>query len=158
MQAPPTSSSRATLARGGITWVTAFLLFLLAGGGYLAVTWGPVWMVHFQVKQVVRDYMNQAVRNPNDAELVEKMIHKIRVLDEQEEPDENGRIVRAPTVVVDPAAVVWERDTQAVPPMLHVQLEYTRAVRYPLVDRWTEITLDVDLTSDLSRVDWGPVR
>ncbi|HYD54483.1 MAG TPA: hypothetical protein VEA99_17755 [Gemmatimonadaceae bacterium] len=158
MQAPATSSPRAALARGGITWVTALLLFLLGGGGYLAITWGPVWFVHLEVKQVVHDYMNQAVKNANDAELVEKMVHKLRTLDEQDVPGDDGELVRTPTIEVDPGAVTWERDAQAEPPTLHVAFEYTRAVRYPILDRWTEVTLDVDLTKDVARPDWGPSR
>jgi hypothetical protein len=149
---------RARSARGGITWVTAVLLVLLVGGGYLAWTWGPVWILHFEVKQTVHDYMNQAVKNPDDAELVQNLVHKIRTLDEQLVPGENGELVEVPTVDVDPGAVTWERDLAADPPTLHVQLQYSRAVKYPLVDRWTEVTLDVDLTQDIARPDWGPSR
>jgi hypothetical protein len=158
MLTPSTSSPRAHLARGGISWVTVLLLSLLVGGGYLAYVWGPVYIVHYQVKQVVRDYMNQAVKNRNDAAQVEKMLHKMRTLDTLEVPGDDGEPVEIPAVEIDPQSVVWERDADSDPPLLHVQLEYTRPVYYPLLDRWTEITLGVDLTQDVAVPNWGPTR
>jgi hypothetical protein len=158
MYQPPPSRANARLARGGITWVTVLLLALLAGGGYLAWMWFPVFIVNFEAKQVVRDYANQAVRNPNDAELVQKMTQKLATLDDQDLPDGEGNAVPTPTVQVDPAEVTWERDATSSPPTLHVAFTYTRAVEYPLLGRWTEVTLSIDVVNDLSRPDWGPVR
>ncbi len=152
-----TSPFNARSARGGISWVTALLLALIVGGGYLAWTWLPVYIVHDEVKQVVRDYINQAVRNPDDAQLVEGMVHKLRTLDEQDVVDESGNPDKVPTVQVAATEVVWERDTGA-PPTLHVAVEYTRPVAYPLLNRWTQKTLSIDITGDLSRPDWGPAR
>ncbi len=153
-----TSSPRAHLARGGVSWVTLLLLALLFGGGYLAYVWGPVYIVHYQVKQVVRDYMNQAVKNQDDAELVEKMIHKMRTLDTLEVPGDDGEPVEIPAVELQPQAVIWQRNPESNPPTLLVQFEYSRPVRYPLLDRWTEVTLAVDLTQDVAIPDWGPSR
>jgi hypothetical protein len=62
--------------RGEITWVTLLLLVGLAAAGY-GCRCGPVYVVHYEVKQVVREFINQAVRNPNDGELVGKMVHKL---------------------------------------------------------------------------------
>ena len=115
MLRPSPWNRTARLARGGISWVTAFFLALLVGAAYLAWTWGPVYVVHYEVKQVVRDYMNQAVKEPNDDQLVQDMLHKLRVLDQIEMPDENGRLVAVPTVRVSPDAVTWERDTHRDP-------------------------------------------
>jgi hypothetical protein len=154
---PPLPPFPARQARGGISWVTALLLFLLAGGAYLAWTWFPVYILHYEVKQVVRDYINQAVRNQNDAELVEKMVHKLRTLDDLDMVDDDGNAATTPTVQVAATEVVWERDT-GQPPMLHVAFEYTRPVAYPLLGRWTSKTLSVDITEDLTRPDWGPSR
>jgi hypothetical protein len=158
MRASAHSTPRAALARGGITWVSAVLLFLFAGGAYLAITWVPVWFVHVEVKQVVRDYLNQAVKNTNDAQLVANMVHKLRTLHDQEVPGADGELVLEPMIVVDPAAITWERDAGVDPPTLRIAFEYTRAVRYPFVERWTEITLEVDLLKDLAKPDWGPSR
>ncbi|HYD40804.1 MAG TPA: hypothetical protein VEB43_08235 [Anaeromyxobacter sp.] len=158
MQASAPSTPRAALARGGITWVTALLLVLVVGGGFLAWTWTPVWMMHLEVKQVVRDYMNRAVKDRNDAGLLTRMVAELRRRTEQEVPDDDGEIVEAPAVDLDPGAVIWERAAEEDPPTLHVQFEYTRPVRYPLVNRWTEITLEVDLTAELTHPDWGLSR
>ncbi len=158
MRRSPPWGLPARSARGGITWVTALLLLLVVGGGYLAWTWVPVYVLQIEVKQVVRDYMNQAVRNPNDAELVQNMVHKLRTLDEQEGFDEYGAPAVVPTVLVEAGDVIWERDAASTQPMLHVAFQYTRAVPYPLIGRWTEKTLAIDLTGDLQRPDWGPVR
>jgi len=144
--------------RGAITWVTALILAMLVGAGYLAVVWIPVWFVHYAATQVVRDYGNQAVKNPDDAALVEHMCQKLRTLDTIRVPGPDGRPEARPTVEVAPQEVTWERDTSAVPPTLHVAFDYHRDVYYPILDRWTERTMRVDVTMDISRADWGPAR
>lgn len=158
MPRPTSWTSAARPARGAITWVTALILIALIGGGYLAWTWVPVYWLDYEVKQVVRDYMHQAVRNQNDAELVAKMIQKLAALDEQQVVNDDGSPGTVPTVQVDASAVTWERDSGATPPTLHVAFEYSRPVPYPLLDRWTEKTLVIDLTDDLERPNWGPAR
>jgi hypothetical protein len=157
-QAPLSPSPAARPARGAVSWVSLVLLLLLAGGGYLAWTWGPVYLIHVQVKQIARDYMNRAVKDPNDAALIDVMVNRLLALDSAVEPDETGALVRVPTVRVDPRQVTWQRDPTSTPPTLHVYFEYTRAVPYPLINRWTEKTLAVDLTEELTRADWGSVR
>lgn len=154
----PTSSPFHRHQRGGISWVTALLLALLVGGGYLAWTYFPVYVLHYEVKQVVHDYANQAVKNSNDAELVANMVHKLATLDTQAQLDDRGQVVQVPTVQVEGRDVTWERDTSSAPPILHVQFDYTRTIEYPLLHRWTEKTLHVDITNDLTRPDWGPAR
>jgi hypothetical protein len=156
MPRPPPSSPPARLARGGVTWVTVLLVALVAGGGYLGLIYLPVYWLHAEVKQTVRRFMNEAVKNPNDAELVEKMVHKLRTLDSQEVMGDDGNPTTAPTVDVDPKDVTWERDTSRKPPTLHVAFEYTRIVPYPFLHRSTERTLSVDLTQDIGIPDWGP--
>jgi hypothetical protein len=153
-----TSSSRAHLERGGFTWVSALLLLAVLSGGYLAWTWAPVWFLHLEVKSAVRDYMNQAVRNTDDEQLVANMVHKFAVLDRQLQPDENGQLVESPTVQVDPRDVAWTRDADGTPPTVHVKFTYTRVVRFPLINRFKVTTMAVDLTGDLSLPDWGPQR
>ncbi len=142
--------------RGAITWVTALLLAGLAAGAYLAVVWVPVWLVHYEVKQVVRDYGNQAIKFRDDRELIEKMCHKLRTLDTEEVVDDTGRVERVPVVDVRPQDVTWERSGENS--TLHVSFEYPRRVRYPWLGRTVESTLQIDLTMDISRADWGPMR
>lgn len=144
--------------RGEITWVTVLLLMAAAGAGYLAYAFGPVYVLHYEVKQVVREYANQAWRNPNDAELVENMAHKIRTLFEESVPGADGRPARRPAVDVRPQDVVWERDPSSAPPTVHVAFEYTREVRLPFVERSVEKVMAVDMTVDIGRPDWGPER
>ncbi|HET6440607.1 MAG TPA: hypothetical protein VFG59_21280 [Anaeromyxobacter sp.] len=142
--------------RGGITWVSALLLLLLVLGAYLAWTWAPVYLLHVEVKQVAREFMHRAVKNPNDALLVEMMTHKLRTLGEVEVPSEDGTLASVPVVQVEPAEVTWERDADAKPPNLHVAFTYVRPVRYPLIPQWTEASFSIDLTEDLTVPDWGP--
>jgi len=144
--------------RGGITWVTALLILLLAATAYVAWMWVPVYWVNLMVRQTVRDYANQAVKNADDAELVEKMTQKLRSLDSLEAPDDEGKVVEVPTVQIDPGAVTWRRDTSGKSATLQVQFQYTRPVVYPLMKRWTQITMTIDMTLDLERADWGPER
>ncbi len=149
-------SSAKLLDERGVTWVTVALVLTVLLGGYLGWIWIPVWLVHYEAKQVVRDYCNQAVKNPNDAQLIQDMVHKLRVLDESAVMGEDGRLVKVPMIEVDSKDVVWER--VAEPPTLHVALEYARRIRYPLIDRTTEKVFQIDMTVDISRPDWGPAR
>ncbi len=131
---------------------------MLVGGAYLAWMWVPVYLLHYEVKQVVRDYMHQAVKEQNDQLLVQNMLHKLRVLDEIEVPNDAGEMAAVPIVQLDTDDVAWQRDTSVTPPMLHVAFEYTRWVQYPFMQRWTSRTMSIDLTEDLARPDWGPLR
>ncbi|HSD19736.1 MAG TPA: hypothetical protein VLC54_06855 [Anaeromyxobacter sp.] len=141
--------------RGEITWVTLVLLAGVAAAGYWLWVWGPVYVVHYEVKQVVREFINQAVRNPNDRELVGNMVHKLETL---ALVDGDGAAARVPAVSVDPADVTWDRARGAEPPTLHVAFDYERSVTYPFLGRTGTKVFTVDIEGDLSRPDWGPGR
>jgi hypothetical protein len=140
--------------RGQISLVSLVLLLGLASAAYLAYVWGPIWIVHYEVKQVVRNHMNQAVRNREDAQLVERMTSRIRALDKIERLDEHGRATTVPAVDLRADDVTWERDTSAQPPMLRVGFSYTREITYPWLERTTEKTFEVELENDLSVPNW----
>jgi hypothetical protein len=144
--------------RGAITWVTLLLLALVVSAGYLTSVWFPVYFVDYEVKQVVRDYGNQAVKNPDDSTLLANMCQKLRSLTTVEALGENGQVERRPAVDLQPQDVIWERDTQANPPVLRVAFEYRRDVHYPVFDRWVEKRMQIDLAMDIGRADWGPSR
>jgi hypothetical protein len=152
------SVSRRAGERGEVTWVGLVLLVALVAGVYLGWVWGPVYFVHYEVKQVVREYMNQAVRNPNDAELVDRMVRKLESVARDDGVDEYGDPARVPAVVVDADSVTWEREAGANPPMLHVSFEYERTVTYPLLGTTGSKVFSVDLENDLTKPDWGPAR
>ncbi len=157
---PRSASPRSRLldARGGVSWVTLVLLVAIVGGAYLAWVWVPVFVVDYEVKQVVRDYMYQAVRNRDDAHLVENMLHKLRVVYQVDEVGDDGKVHPVPGITVNERELVWDRDTTEQPNVLHVAFEYTRDVDYPLLDRTVERTKLIDLTQELSIPDWGPAR
>ena len=136
--------------------MSLLLLAMVVSGGYLAWVWVPLYFDHYTVKQVVTDYMNQAVKNPDDAALVSKMVKKIASLSEVEGVDASGRPARFPTVVVDERSVTWERDVNAK--TLRVAFEYEREVVLPFLDRTIVKTFAVDMTGDLTIPDWGPAR
>jgi hypothetical protein len=138
--------------------VTLLLVVLLAGGGYLGWAWGPIYVENYAVKQVVRDHMNQAIKNPDDAGLRRAMVQKIRSLAEVDGVDAWGRPVRLPAVALEEGDVTWERDGHSQPPMLRVSFEYVREVRLPLLDRTAEKVFAVSLAGDLSHPNWGPSR
>lgn len=54
----------------GATWVTLLLLLGLACTVYLGWVWVPVYADHYAARQATRDFMNQAVKNRDDAALV----------------------------------------------------------------------------------------
>lgn len=142
------------LGQRGVSWVTVLLLLALALGGYLLWVWGPVYLVHYEVKQVVRDFANQAVKNVDDAAQRQIMVSRLAGLEVMDGIDEYGRPSRTPAVNVRPEQITWERTAQ--PPTLHIAFEYTRPVRYPLIDREDETTFEIDQTFDITRPEWGP--
>jgi hypothetical protein len=156
MSGPPVDLARAP--RGQITWVTLVLLVLLGGGGYLLWVWVPVYFENYAVKQVVRDYMNQAIKNHDDEALRRDMVLKIRSLAQVDGHDASGRPVRAPAVPLEEGHVSWERDTRSQPPMLRVSFEYVRAVELPILERTATKVFLVELSNDLALADWGPAR
>ncbi len=155
----PSNASPRRHDRGGVSWVTVLLLALFAGAIYLSIVWVPIYFVHYEVKQTVRDYMNQAIKNRDDTQLVENMCAKIRTLDTVTLVGEDGRETRVPAVDLQPQDVRWERDTSATPPVVRVSFEYKREVVYPYLSKepreWVGV---VDLQNDISAVDWGPSR
>ena len=142
----------------GAAWVSLLLLATLAGGGYLGWTWAPVFFTHYEVKQVARDYMNQAVKDPDDAALLARMIDRIARVEVVKEDGAGGHPELRPVVVVDPRDVSWERDTRSTPPVLRVSFAYEREVRYPFLDRSVTKIFTVDLENELSPAEWGRLR
>lgn len=153
---PPPPSRR--YERGGVSWITVLLLAAAVGAVYLVIVWAPIYIVHYEVKQTVRDHMNQAIKNREDAQLVERMCQKLASLHQETVVDENGAEQRVPAVQVTPTDVTWERDTTVKPPVLHVAFEYVREVRYPYLERVSEWVGSVDFTQELAVPDWGPAR
>jgi hypothetical protein len=142
--------------RGAASWVTILMILGIAAGAYAAVVFVPVWVLHYEVKQVVRDYGNQAIKNQDDAALIDAMVHKIRTLEQVDGVDEAGRKARVPVVDIHKQDVTWERSTD--PLVLHVEFEYPRVLELPWLDRRIERVYRVNLTMDLKRADWGPTR
>jgi len=136
--------------------VTLVLVLGIAAGAYAAVVFVPVWVLNYEVKQVVRDYGNQAVKDKDDAALLEGMVQKIRTLQQVDGVDEAGRRTKVPVVDLHKQDVIWERSTD--PLSLHVEFEYPRVLELPWLDRRIERVYRVDLTMDLKRADWGPAR
>lgn len=156
MSGPRVDLARAQ--RGAITWVTLLLVIVVVGAGYLAWVWAPIYFENYAVKQVVRDYMNQAIKNPNDAMLRQMMVAKIRSLVQVDGVDRFGRPARVPGIALEEGDVSWERDTSSQPPMLHVQFDYLREVNLPFLERTSSKVFTVDLWNDLTVPDWGPSR
>ena len=160
--APRPGGARAGLRRserGEITWVTLVLLAGVAAAGYWLWVWGPVYVVHYEVKQVVREYINQAVRNPND--------RGARGEDGPQARDArrwwtgegaDGAAARVPAVTRRPGRRDLGPRRARTPPTLHVAFDYERSVTYPFLGRTGTKVFTVDIEGDLSRPDWGPGR
>ena len=144
------------LQRGFASWVTVLLLLVLAGAAYAAVVFVPPAVLHYEVKQVVRDFGNRAVKDPDDASLATAMVAKIHTLDEEDGVDATGRPAKFPVVDVRAEDVTWERTED--PPSLHVLFEYPRTLKLPFTERTIERVYSVDITNDLTRPNWGPAR
>jgi hypothetical protein len=140
--------------RGGISWVTLLLLVLLAAGGYLAVVWGPIYIVRYEAKVVTGEIANQAVHERDDAKLVKALCDKLGGLAQVKAPEADGSISEVRAVDVRPEDVTWERDASGTPRTLHVAFDYTTSVYYPIFDRFTEKTFTIDMVRDITPVKW----
>lgn len=158
MSGPRFAGRPRRVERGEVSWVTLVLVAVLAGACYLGWVWGPVYVQLLAVKQVVRDTMNQAIKNRDDDGLRRNMVHKIRGLEQVESVDAAGRPVRVPALAVDEREIVWERNEAAQPPTLHVAFAYEREVVYPFLGRTDVRAFEIDLTGDLAMANWGPGR
>jgi hypothetical protein len=154
----PSSASRRPLERGQFSWVTAVLVLAIGGAAYMGWVWVPVYLLHFEVKQVTRDFMNRAIKDRNDEQLVVQFCNKVQSLERMDGQDRFGEPTRVPVVDLQPDEVTWDRDTSVSPPMLRVAFEYVREVQYPFLDRTREVTLSIDLSQDLAIPNWGPAR
>jgi hypothetical protein len=132
------------------------LVLLVVGSGYLGWVWAPIYFDHYAVKQIVADYMNQAVKNTDDAAQRRAMVERIRAVASVSVLDQNGQTQKLPAIPVEEQAITWERDGTAK--SLHVAFEYEREVVYPLLDRRVFTTFAIDRTSDLTVPDWGLAR
>jgi hypothetical protein len=151
---PSASPRQRSLERGEITWVTLVLVLSLVTGGYLAVAWGPVYIVRYEVGVVTSEFANKAVHNHDDASLVKELCDRLSKLDQVKAPEPDGSISLVPAVAVRPGDVTWERDTASTPPTIHVAFEYTTSVHFPIVDRFTEKTFAIERFQDIQPVKW----
>jgi len=149
--APPRQRSR---ERGEFSWVTMLLLTSLVVGAYLAVVWGPVYVVRYEAGMVVTEFANKAVHIRDDASLVQGLCAKLAALDQVKFPEPDGSISVVPAVDVRPEDVTWERDAAATPPTIHVAFTYTTSVYYPFIDRFTEKTFSIDRAQDINPAKW----
>ncbi len=128
------------------------MLLGLVAGGYLAWVWLPVYLTHYEAKQVVRQFGNEAVHDHRDAELLQRMVARLRGLQQVETVGDDGQTRRRPVIDLEPRDVTWER---LEPASLHIAFDYRRDVSYPFLDRTVEQPMTVDLTMDVSLPNWG---
>jgi hypothetical protein len=138
----------------GAAWVSFLLLFALVAAAYLAWVWMPVYADHYAAKQATRDFMNRAVKDRNDSELVAGLSTALAHIRKQRVTDESGTVWDLPAVDVPPESISWVRDTSSKPPMLRVSYEYERSVYFPFLDRSTVAHFAVELENDLTVPQW----
>jgi hypothetical protein len=149
-----TSPRPRTHERGEISWVTLLLLVTVLGGGYLAVVWGPVYLVRYEAGLVTAEFANKAIHNPEDAGLVRELCARLARLDQVKAAGPDGTIVEVPAIDLRPADVTWERNTASTPPTIHVAFEYTTIVHYRWLDRFTEKTFAIEKSQDIQPAKW----
>ncbi len=154
MSGPPSSRTPLRDARGAVTWVTMLLLVLGVVVAYLGWVWVPLYLDNYAVRQALTSSMNEAIKNRDDALLVEDLCRKIREIRTVEGVDEAGRKVKMPAVSVEPRNISWTREADANPPMVRVTIEYDREVVYPFLNRVETKTFVVEGQNDISPVKW----
>src|SRR3954466_5994840 len=95
-------SSRTPLrdARGAGTWVSFLMIVGTASAAYLGWVWAPLYLDHLTVRQAVRATMNMAIKNPDDALLVNDLCRKVRTIRAAKGVDDAGRRVALPAVAL----------------------------------------------------------
>ena len=151
---PSASPRRRSLERGAFTWVTFLMLVSLLAGGYLAVVWGPIYIVRYQVGVVTGEFANRAVNNRDDAGLVNGLCDKLGALSQVKIQEQDGSISEVRAVDLRPEDITWERKAEAIPRSLRIAFEYTTSVHYPLIDKFSEKTFIIELERDISPVKW----
>jgi hypothetical protein len=141
---------------GEVTLVGLGMLLAVVAVAYLAWMWIPVYVVHYEAQQVVRQAANEATKNPDDAQLIARMLARLRGLGRQTLVGEDGERREVPVVDVSAEDVTWERSSEQH--QLHVAFDYRRGVPYPLLARVRECTMSIDLTMDISAPDWATAR
>lgn len=139
-----------------MSWVSLLLLVLVAGGAYLTWVWAPLYFDNYTVRQVVADYMNQAIKNRDDAQLRRDLVQKLESLRIVDGVDPDGRPTKVPAITVAEQDITWERDETTR--SLRVAFDYERQVVYPLVDRVAVKVFSVEQSNDLTPPNWGPSR
>jgi hypothetical protein len=151
---PSASPRQRSRERGEFSWVTLLLLTSLLGGGYLAVVWGPVYLVRYEAGVVANEFANKAVHNHDDAALVQGLCAKLAGLDQVKFPEPDGSTSVVPAVDVRPEDVTWDRNAAATPPTIRVAFTYTTSVYYPFIDRFTEKTFSIERSQDIQPAKW----
>lgn len=151
---PSASPRRRSLERGAFTWVSFLMLVSLLAGGYLAVVWGPIYIVRYQVGVVTGEFANRAVNNRDDATLVKALCDKLGGLAQVKIQEQDGSISEVQAVDLRPEEITWERKAESLPRSLRIAFEYTTSVHYPLIDKFSEKTFIIELERDISPVKW----
>ncbi len=151
---PSASPRRRSLERGAFTWVSFLMLVSLLAGGYLAVVWGPIYIVRYQVGVVTGEFANRAVNNRDDATLVKALCDKLGGLAQVKIQEQDGSISEVQAVDLRPEDITWERKAESLPRSLRIAFEYTTSVHYPLIDKFSEKTFFIELERDISPVKW----
>lgn len=136
--------------------LSVLLLLALAIVAYLGWVWVPIYSEAYEVKQTTRGFMNRAVKNPHDDELVEGLSKKLEALHRVRTIDEEGRATDEPAVVVPVEDIHWVRDTDSRPPILRVSFSYERQVTYPWIGKTVTKIFEVRLENDLTVPIWDP--
>lgn len=141
--APARKTPRLRDGGGAITWVGLVLLLGVAAAAYLAWIGIPVYVVHYEVQQVVRQTgYAAAARSRDDAALLEDMTARIRALHEREAEGPDGRAVVRPAVDLKPEDVTWERNGSGT---LRIAFEYEAEIQLPFLKRTVTRSMDVDM-------------
>ena len=115
-------------------------------GGILAVGAGDrLHVVHYEVKQVVREHINQAVRNPDDGELMARMVQAR----DARAGGERGVWHRHALLCRDPAAVTWDARARHRPRCTSPSTTSGRS-RTQILGRTGTKLFTVDIEGDLS--------
>src|SRR5690349_14619285 len=139
---PSTRRPRRT-ERGAVSWVSLVLLAVLVGGGYLAWVWVPLYYDNYAVRQVVADYMNQAVKSRDDADLRARLVQSLEQVAVIDGVDAAGRPAKLPAISVDERDIAWDRDDATR--TLHVSFGYARQVVYPYLGRTDVKVFAIDM-------------
>jgi len=138
---------------GGASWITYLLLIAVVGGGYLLWAYAPVYLDNYAAGSRCEEVINATWRYQDEAKTGEAMRRKLAAL-AKDTVEENGELIKVPAIDPEESDLVVEIDNSVVPPVMSIDVYYTRTVVLPLLKKARNKSFHVHCEITLEEASW----